>query len=72
VFDRILKPTKNAHDPRRANRKDHDNQRYLNAQSVRHSEVYNGILSCFFQGFSNALFRSFLNPNATRRRVECG
>ena len=33
---------------------------------------YNGILSCFFQGFSNVLFRNFLKPNAIRLRVECG
>ncbi len=33
---------------------------------------HNGILSCFFQGFSNALFRNFLRPKAIRRRVECG
>ncbi len=34
--------------------------------------THNGILSCFFQGFSNALFRNFLRPKAIRRRVECG
>ena len=33
---------------------------------------YNGILSCFFQGFSNALFRNFRRPKAIRFRVECG
>lgn len=33
---------------------------------------HNGILSCFFQGFSSCFVRSFLSPSAIRRRVECG
>jgi hypothetical protein len=33
---------------------------------------HNGILSCFFHGFSSALFRNFRSPKAIRRRVECG
>src|SRR5688572_22546277 len=33
---------------------------------------YSGRLSCFFHGFSSRLLRSFLSPNAIRRRVECG
>ena len=34
--------------------------------------AHSGILSCFFHGFSSCLSRSFRNPSATRRRVECG
>src|SRR5829696_171778 len=34
--------------------------------------AHNGMLSCFFHGFSSCLFRSLRRPSATRRRVECG
>ena len=33
---------------------------------------HSGMLSCFFQGFSSTFPRSFLNPSAIRRLVECG
>ena len=36
------------------------------------SSTYNGMLSCFFQGFSSFLWRSMLSARATRLRVECG
>ena len=34
--------------------------------------IHNGILSCFFQGFSRLLFRNLRKPKAIRLRVECG
>ena len=33
---------------------------------------HNGILSCFFHGFSSCLVRSLRSPSAIRLRVECG
>ena len=38
-----------------------------------HSQsAHNGMLSCFFHGFSSTFPRSLRNPSAIRRRVECG
>jgi hypothetical protein len=34
--------------------------------------VYNGMLSCFFQGFSTCLLRSICNAHAMRLRVKSG
>ena len=36
------------------------------------SSTYNGMLSCFFQGFSRRLLRSIWSARATRLRVPCG
>lgn len=36
------------------------------------SAPYNGMLSCFFQGFSSVLLRSRRSARLIRRRVECG
>jgi hypothetical protein len=42
------------------------------AKTRSRHKYHNGMLSCFFQGFSNALFRNFRKPKAIRFRVECG
>ena len=43
-----------------------------NSHAVRLVHRHNGILSCFFHGFSSCLFLSLRSPNAILRRVECG